>query len=95
MKARSLKRGDTVGVIAQSEPITKDCMEDIEKSVSVMRDLGINVKFSKHAFCNTTGYGETARNKAEDINKMFEDKEIDRNILCHAEDLIVTQCLII
>lgn len=76
-----LKRGDTVGVIAQSEPITETEKEDIEKSVKLMEELGIKVKFGKHAFKNLLGYGETARNKAEDINEMFKDKEID-GIFC-------------
>lgn len=76
-----LKRGDTVGVIAQSEPITEAEKEDIEKSVKLMEELGIKVKFGKHAFQNPLGYGETAKNKAEDINKMFADKEVD-GIFC-------------
>ncbi len=81
MKAKTLKRGDTIGVIAQSEPITEEEKEDIEKSVKLIKELGIKVKFGEHAFENSTGYGETAKNKAEDINKMFEDKEID-GIFC-------------
>lgn len=52
-------------------------MEDIKKSIQIINGLGINVKFAKHAFENTTGYGETARNKAQDINEMFADKSID------------------
>lgn len=81
MKARMLKRGDTVGVIAQSEPITEEEKEDIEKSVKLMEELGVKVKFGKHAFQNPLGYGETAKNKAEDINEMFADKEVD-GIFC-------------
>lgn len=81
MKAKMLKRGDTVGVIAQSEPITEEEKEDIEKSVKLMEELGVKVKFGKHAFQNPLGYGETAKNKAEDINEMFADKEVD-GIFC-------------
>ena len=46
-----------------------------------MKKLGINVKFAEHAKCNTTGYGETAKNEAKDINSMFADKNID-GIFC-------------
>ena len=42
-----------------------------------MEDLGLKVKFSKHAYNNPLGYGETAKHKAEDINEMFRCKEID------------------
>lgn len=65
------------GVVATSEPITDECMEDIKKSVKRINDLGLNVKFAKHAFNNPLGYGETAKHKAEDINEMFKDKSIN------------------
>ncbi len=42
-----------------------------------MDDLGIKVKFAKHVYENPLGYGETAKHKAEDINDMFGDKEVD------------------
>ncbi len=81
MKPKMLKQGDTIGIIASSEPITTESMEEIQKAEKLMEDLGINVKFAKHAFQNPTGYGETAKNKAEDINEMFQDKEVD-GIFC-------------
>ena len=77
MKPKALKRGDTIGVVSTSEPITDECREDIEKSVKRINDLGLNVKFAKHAFNNPLGYGETAKHKAEDINEMFRDKSIN------------------
>lgn len=81
IKNRGLKVGDTIGVIAQSEPITKECTEEMDKAVKLMEDLGVKVKFAKHVYENTTGYGEIAKNKAEDINTMFADKEI-KAIFC-------------
>ena len=52
-------------------------MEEINLATQKLKELGINVKFAKHAFKNPTGYGETAKHKAEDINEMFCDKEIN------------------
>ena len=52
-------------------------MEEIKLGTQKLNELGINVKFAKHAFQNPTGYGETAKHKAEDINEMFLDKEIN------------------
>ena len=83
MKANKLKSGDTIGVVATSEPITNDAKEQIENSVRLINELGMNVKFGKHSFDNTTGYGETAKHKAEDINEMFYDNNIKRNFLCY------------
>ena len=81
MKPRILKKGDTIGVIAPSDPITENEIEDIKKSVKLVEDLGLKVKFAKHAYGNPLRYGETAKHKAEDINEMFKDKEI-RAIFC-------------
>lgn len=53
------------------------------------------MKFGKHAYENPLGYGETAKHKAEDLNEMFKDKNINRYILYHAVDLIVILFLII
>jgi len=39
-----------------SEPILDEAKVDIEKSVSRMKELGINVKFGKYAFSNPLGY---------------------------------------
>ncbi len=76
MKPKALKEGDTIGVIAQSDPITQNSMEEINSSVKLMEHLGLKVKFAKHAFEDPLGYGETAEHKAEDINEMFADKNI-------------------
>lgn len=52
MKPEALKKGDTIGVIAPSDPITEDEIEDIKKSVKLVEDLGLKVKFGKHAYGN-------------------------------------------
>lgn len=78
-----LKKGDTIGLIAPSSAIEKDDLEVINKSILLMESAGFSVKFAKNAFSNTLGYGATAREKAEDINSMFKDKEI-KAIFCIA-----------
>lgn len=76
-----LKKGDTIGLIAPSSAIEKDDLEVINKSILLMESAGFSVKFAKNAFSNTLGYGATAKEKAEDINSMFKDKEI-KAIFC-------------
>ena len=46
-----------------------------------MESTGLKVKFGKNAFKNTLGYGATPKEKAEDINEMFKDKEV-KMIFC-------------
>lgn len=76
-----LKKGDTIGLIAPSSPVEKDDLEVINNSILLMESAGFKVKFSKNALANTLGYGTTAKEKAEDINEMFEDEEV-KAIFC-------------
>ena len=71
-----LKKGDTIGVVAPSNPIIGDNIEEIEKAKKIIEKIGYKVKFSKNLFSNTNGYSATAKEKAEDINTMFGDAQI-------------------
>lgn len=44
------------GVVATSEPILEEEVEDINASVRLLEELGVNVKFGKYAYSNPTGY---------------------------------------
>lgn len=72
----ALKKGDTIGVISPSDPVTPNKLEDINASILLMEKAGFHIQFSKHAFSNTLGYSATVQEKAEDINTMFEDDTI-------------------
>lgn len=76
-----LQKGDIIGVIAPSSAVDEDDLEAINASVLLMEAAGFHVKFGKNVFRNTLGYGATPEEKAEDINDMFEDKEI-KAIFC-------------
>ncbi len=71
-----LKLGDTIGVVAPSDPIIGDNIEELEKAKEIVEKKGFKVKFSKNIFSNTNGYSSTAKEKAEDMNEMFLDKNI-------------------
>lgn len=81
MLPKSIKPGDTIGVIAPSNIILEKDEEYIEKSTKLFEDLGYKVKFGKYVRANTLGYGATAKQKAEDINNMFADNEV-KAIIC-------------
>lgn len=76
MKPERLKKGDTIGIIAPSEPITEKYKEYMKNSIKIFEDMGFKVKLSKNIFKNTWGYSETPEEKASDINDMFSDKEV-------------------
>ncbi len=71
-----LKIGDTIGVIAPSNPIINENIEEIEQARKIIEDLGFKVKYAPNLFSNTNGYSATAKEKAEDLNQMFSDKEV-------------------
>lgn len=76
MKPERLKIGDTIGIIAPSEPITEEYKEYMKNSIKIFEDMGFKVKLSKNIFKNTWGYSATPEEKASDINDMFSDKEV-------------------
>ena len=81
MLPRAIKKGDTIGVIAPSNIILEKDEDYIQKSTELFKDLGYKVKFGKYVRENSLGYGASAKQKAEDINNMFIDKEV-KAIIC-------------
>ena len=81
MLPKAIKPGDTIGVIAPANVILEKDEEYIEKSKELFENLGYKIKFGKYVRANTLGYGATAKQKAEDINNMFADKEV-KAIIC-------------
>ena len=71
-----LKKGNIIGVVAPSNPIVGDNIEEIKKAKEIIEADGFRVKFSENLFSNTNNYSGTAKEKAEDINNMFADKEV-------------------
>ena len=71
-----LKIGDTIGVVAPSDPLINENIEEINLAKKIIENKGFKVKFSKNLFSNTNGYSATAIEKAQDINEMFLDKEV-------------------
>ena len=71
-----LKKGDVIGVVAPSNPIIDENIEELEQAKKIVEDAGFRVKYSKNLFSNTNGYSSTAKEKAQDINEMFRDKDV-------------------
>ena len=74
--ANKIKPGDTIGVVAPSNPIIGDNIEELKKAKKILEKDGFKVIFSKNIFSNTKRYTATAKEKAEDINEMFKNKEV-------------------
>ena len=71
-----LKKGDLIGVVAPSNPIIGDNIEEIQKAKEIVENLGFKVKFATNLFSNTNKYSASAREKAQDINELFRDSNV-------------------
>lgn len=71
-----LKKGDIIGVIAPSNPIVGDNIEELENARKNLEKDGFKIKYSKNLFSNTNNYSASAKEKAEDLNDMFKDKDV-------------------
>lgn len=76
MLANRLKIGDTIGVVAPSDPIINHNVEQLNIAIKKVENSGFKIKLSKNLYSNTNGYSSTAKEKAEDINEMFRDKDV-------------------
>ena len=76
MLPQAIKRGDTIGVVAPSNPIVGKNIEELNKAKEIVEKDGFKVVFSKNIFSNTNGYTATAKEKAEDINEMFRNQDV-------------------
>lgn len=76
MIPQKLEKGDTIGIIAPSDPITEKSMIDINNSIKLLEDNGYKIKMGRYALNNEYGYSASPESKAKDINEMFADKNI-------------------
>ena len=76
MLPERLRRGDIIGVVAPSNPVIDENIEEIKKAKEIVENDGFKVLFSKNLFSNTNQYTATAKEKAEDINDMFRNKDV-------------------
>ena len=76
MLPNKLNFGDHIGVVAPSNPIIGENVDEVYKAKEIMEKIGFKIIFAKNLFSNTNGYSATAKEKAEDINNMFKDNKI-------------------
>lgn len=78
IKPKKLKLGDTIGIVAPGSPTTE---EKVEKAYKKLKEMGFKVKLGKSCYSK---YGYLAGRdelRAEDLNSMFRDTEVD-GIIC-------------
>lgn len=78
IKAKALKLGDTIGVIAPASPTTK---ENVDMVYNRLTKMGFKVKMGKSPKLRYGYLSGSDEIRSNDINEMFEDNEVD-GIIC-------------
>ena len=76
MVAHKLKKGDLIGVVCPSDRINEEDIPEINEAERLLKEKGYNVVFGQNVYKNTTGYGASAKEKAEDINYMYKNNDV-------------------
>jgi muramoyltetrapeptide carboxypeptidase len=87
-----LKKGDTVGVVSPSTPVTGELSGQFTKGIAFLESLSLKVIPGKHVRSTTWGYTASPQEKAEDINAMFADESI-KAIICSQGGATANACL--
>jgi len=76
VKPKHLQKGDTIGIVSPSAPLAGIVPHRVSRGLKMLESLGFKVKIGKNAL-NITGHtAGSARERAEDINNFFRDKDI-------------------
>ena len=78
MLARRLRCGDTIGVVSPASPVKP---EVLDRGVAKLEALGFRVKLGKYVYAKQGYLAGSDRERAEDLNAMFRDPEVDA-IVC-------------
>lgn len=76
MIPNKLKLGDWVSVIAPSNAVTEDDTKFLKETEKKFNKYGINVIYGKNIYSNILGYGASPREKADDLNEAFANKNV-------------------
>ena len=69
-----VKKGDTIGIIAPSSPVTK---EEADLCKVLVENMGYKVKMASCVYRSIHGYSAgSGEERAKDLNEMFADKEV-------------------
>ncbi|MCK4592816.1 LD-carboxypeptidase, partial [Candidatus Parcubacteria bacterium] len=76
IKPKKLQKGDVVGIVSPSEPITKDLRKQFNNGISALKSFGLKVKLGKHVFDQYYYNAGTRENRIKDFNNIWKDPEV-------------------
>jgi len=76
IKPCKLNWGDTVGIVSPSSGLAATVPHRVERGIKMLSELGLNARFSTNALKQDGYVSGKAKERADDINSFFLDKEI-------------------
>lgn len=76
IKPQKLQKGDVVGIISPSEPITEDLRKQFDAGVTALEQFGLKVKLGQHVFDQYFYNAGTREARLEDFHAMWKDPEV-------------------
>lgn len=76
IKPKHLQKGDIIGIVSPSAPLAGLISHRVEKGIKILEKLGFKVKIGKNALKITNYTAGSSKERAEDINNFFKDKDI-------------------
>lgn len=76
VKPEALKVGDTIGLISPSAPLANLASHRARKGIKMLEQLGFKIKVGKNALKIKEYTAGTPKERADDINSFFKDKEV-------------------
>jgi muramoyltetrapeptide carboxypeptidase len=87
-----LKKGDSIGVVSPSTPVTPELEPQFKKGVEYLEALGFNIIPGNYLRSTSHSYTASPFEKAADLNSMFADDSI-RAIVCSQGGVTSNACL--
>jgi len=87
-----LRKGDTIGVVSPSSPVTAFCPKRLQRGVEELQKHGFKVKIGKHVSERYKHTAGTIQQRIEDLHAMFADEEV-KGIICTIGGLNSNQLL--
>lgn len=82
LKPKSLKPGDTIGIISNSAPLAGLVPHRFQKGLRALEEMGYRVKIAPHTLAVSGYVSATGKERAADLNALFADKTVRAIISC-------------
>ena len=81
MIPKKLVAGDTIGIIAPSDPVRSDLGDHLQTGIDVLTKMGFQVVLGNHIHSEALRFSATPEEKVSDLHQMFADPAI-KAVIC-------------